>query len=336
MRASDIHLDIKEDHAAIVLRVKGELRLATYISKSQSQNIVGRIKVLSNMRLDITDKSQDGAFVAHLKKVIDPLGDICDQKSINIRAATAPTVFGENIVCRIFAFDTNDGFALDKLGMTESDLSILSRALNKDFGLILVSGPTGSGKTTTLYSCLNYLVSKSRIIVTLEDPVEVVLPHIRQIKVQPEYGFDFSDALKGVLRQDPDVIMVGEIRDPATASLAVQAALTGHLVLATIHAPSALEIIDRLHSLGVRSDMCASVVTLLFSQRNITFASGRKIVFELVEFSQSLKSALMGAHGAGSLSEIVKKEGILLLKDHITHLHHQGMISREDMQKYIR
>lgn len=357
LMASDIHIDIKENFAIIKLRVRGDLQYLTNISKSQAQSIIGRIKVLSNMRLDVSDKSQDGSFMSLVPTFFDDTSDSeikaeddnCKSikevaevrtkalyQNIHVRSATAPTVFGENMVCRIFVADNQRGFDLDKIGLENSDLERLKRTLNKDSGLILVSGPTGSGKTTTLYSCLNHISKKSRLIVTLEDPVEVILPHIRQIKVQDEYDFTFADALRGVLRQDPDVIMVGEIRDEDTAKLAVQAALTGHLVLATIHAPSALSIIDRLHSLGVKSDMCAAVISLLISQRHITLNKGRKVVFEIIEFNQKFKSTLLKSHNSSSLSNIIREDGILLLKDRIENLHYEGLISKDELNKYAR
>ncbi len=333
--ASDIHMDIKEHFALVCLRVRGILQFKTKILRSQAQSIIGRIKVLSGMRLDVSDKSQDGSFMSLIQAPPKNL-QTSPYQNIHVRAATAPTVFGENMVCRIFAAEAHEGFDITKIGLEPADLKTLSKVLERDSGLVLVSGPTGSGKTTTLYSCLNYISARSKIIVTLEDPVEVILPHIRQIKVQDEYGFSFADALRGVLRQDPDVIMVGEIRDEETAKLAVQAALTGHLVLATIHAPAALEIIDRLHSLGVKSDMCAAVLTLLISQRHVTLNEGRRVVFEMIEFNQKFKSILLTAPGSSSLSNIIRKEGILLLKDRIEHLHYEGLISKDEMNKYAR
>lgn len=335
LNSSDIHIDIKENFSVIRLRVKGVLSFETRILKSQAQSIIGRIKVLSGMRLDVSDRSQDGSFMS-LIPALNRIDKSSIYQNIHVRSATAPTVFGENMVCRIFAAEAHEGFDITKIGLEPGDLATLSRVLDRDSGLVLVSGPTGSGKTTTLYSCLNYISARAKVIVTLEDPVEVILPHIRQIKIQDEYGFSFADGLRGVLRQDPDVIMVGEIRDEETAKLAVQAALTGHLVLATIHAPAALEIIDRLHSLGVKSDMCAAVISLLISQRHITISSGRKVVFEMIEFNQKFKSTLLKAHGSSSLSNIIREEGILLLKDRIEHLHYEGLISKDEMNKYAR
>lgn len=334
LKASDIHLDISEYAASITLRVGTNLSYKTSIFHEVARSIVGRIKVMARLRLDINDKSQDGSFT--FRHVFS-----ASEIKAYIRVSTAPTVFGENVVCRIFS-NSIDLFDLRHIGMGESDLRVLTAALHKDSGLILVSGPTGSGKTTTLYACLRHLMATSRMIVTLEDPVEVVIPSIRQIVVQNEQGFGFSNALRSVLRQDPDIIMVGEIRDRETAELAIQAALTGHLVLATIHAVSALGIIDRLNSMGIKSDVCAQVIHLLISQRKISLrdrdGDSAKVIFEMVEFNQKFKSTLMfgGGSGSNSLAQTIREEGIMLLKDRVESMFHEGLISKEEMNKYIR
>jgi len=333
-RASDIHIDIKEASALIRMRLGGHLSFHTYIARSVADALIGRLKLLSGLRIDISDKSQDGSIYYGVQRLF--IYEKTAIKKVHMRVATAPTVFGETVVCRLFAFQDSQTFNIDALGIEYQDILVLKRILNQSSGLILVSGPTGSGKTTTLYACLQYLSRQSKVIVTLEDPVEVILPNIRQIKVQSEYGYGFSEALRGVLRQDPDVIMVGEIRDEQTAALAVQAALTGHLILATIHAPSALEIIDRLHSLGIKSDMCASVVSLLMSQRQIQLETERRVVFEFIEFNYQFKSKLLLTSNSASLAEVIQSQGVLLLKDRIATLHHEGLISREDMYKYVR
>lgn len=325
-RASDLHIDIYEGGSEVYLRISGNTAYHTFVQNTESQSLVGRIKVLANMRLDITDRSQDGSFVFKYLAY-----------TTHVRAATAPTVFGENAVCRLFVTSTTRTvFDLEKLGIDITDLTLLKKVLLYESGLVLVSGPTGSGKTTTLYSCLSEIGRENRVIVTLEDPVEVIMPGIRQIKVQTEYGFGFNAALRGVLRQDPDVIMIGEIRDSDTASLAVQAALTGHLVLATIHAPSALEILDRLHALGVGSSSCASVIALLVSQRKVRTLSGSKVVFEMIEFTKQLKSTLLMSKESYSIAETIHTNGVLLLKDRIQSLYDDGYISREEMNKYMR
>ncbi len=332
LKASDIHLDIAEYAAWVTLRIGTNITNRTSISHEIARSIVGRIKVLARLRLDINDKSQDGAFTFRHKDAESHI-----ETKAYIRVSTAPTVFGENIVCRIFSNNV-DLFDLAHIGLPTEEYEMLISALHKDSGLILVSGPTGSGKTTTLYACLRHLSRQSKVIVTLEDPVEVVIPNIRQIVVQQEQGFGFAHALRSVLRQDPDVIMVGEIRDRETAELAIQAALTGHLVLATIHAVSALGIIDRLNSIGIKSDACAQVINLLVSQRKIHTHSSAKIIFEIVQFNQKFKSALMFSDGAGSnsLAQTIREEGIMLLKDRVENMFHEGLISKDEMNKYIR
>lgn len=331
LHASDVHLDISEYEASVTLRIGTFLSYKTSISHEIMRSIVGRIKVMARLRLDINDKSQDGAFTFRYINHTDT--------KAYIRVSTAPTVFGENVVCRIFSSDI-ELFDLQHIGMSREDHQTLLDALHKDSGLILVSGPTGSGKTTTLYACLRHLTHQSKVIVTLEDPVEVIIPNIRQIVVQQEQGFGFSNALRSVLRQDPDIIMVGEIRDRETAELAIQAALTGHLVLATIHAVSALGIIDRLNSIGIKSDTCAQVINLLISQRKINLSEKResKVVFEVVNFNQKFKSNLMFSTGAGSgsLAQTIREEGVMLLKDRVENLFHEGLISRDEMNKYVR
>ncbi len=336
--ASDVHLDISEYGASVFLRAGTRVSHWTSVSHDVVRSLVGRIKVLARLRLDVTDRSQDGAFSFRRERRGVESSAAADMRAY-VRVSTAPTVFGENAVCRIFS-NSLDLFDLERIGLPPHDLAALTDALHRDSGLVLVSGPTGSGKTTTLYACLRHLMGQSKVIVTLEDPVEVVIPGIRQIIVQHEHGFGFSNALRSVLRQDPDVIMVGEIRDRETAELAIQAALTGHLVLATIHAVSALGIIDRLNAMGIKSESYAQVVSLLVSQRKIGLREPHlsRVVFEIVDFNQKFKSTLAFASGAGSgsLAQTIRDEGIMLLRDRVESLFHEGLISRDEMNKYVR
>lgn len=330
-RASDIHIDIKKHHGHLVLRVSNRLVLSTRVAIASVRQIIGRLKLISGMRTDISDRGQDGAGTLEIPSTIS-LGDIIE---VNFRSATTSTVYGENIVCRIFAMEQHATIHIENLGLPDGDLSLLKENLDKDSGLILVSGPTGSGKTTTLYACLNHIAQSGKMVISIEDPVEIVLPYIRQIKINKDIGYDFKDALKGVLRQDPDVIMVGEIRDSATAELAVQAALTGHLVLATIHAPSALEIIDRLKTLDISPQTCISVIQLLISQKSITLGTGKKIFFELIPLDNKLRK-LFGYGQAKHIADFVKDEGILLLKDQLQAFYKEDRITQEEFNRYIR
>lgn len=322
--ASDIHLDIKRDHGRIVFRIAHQLLFESHIDTSTMRLLIGRLKLISGMRSDISDKAQDGAGCIVIGEVY-----------VYFRSATSPTVFGENIVCRLFATDTGQQKDISTLGLSDPDMILLKENLHKESGLILVSGPTGSGKTTTLYACLSHLASIGKMVISIEDPVEIVLPHIRQIKVNKDIGYDFKDALKGVLRQDPDVIMVGEIRDRETAELAIQAALTGHLVLATIHAPSALEIIDRLKVLGISPSMSVSIIQLLISQKSITIKNKKKILFECIPFDHKLRK-LFGYANQGQIADSVRDAGILLMRDHLSMYKDAGHISTEEFTRYIR
>ncbi len=322
--ASDIHFDIKRDSGCIIFRIAHQLLFESHIDISTIRLLIGRLKLISGMRSDISDKSQDGAGCI-----------VTDRFYIYFRSATSPTVFGENMVCRLFATDTGQQKDISTLGLLDPDMVLLKENLDKESGLILVSGPTGSGKTTTLYACLNYLASIGKMVISIEDPVEIVLPHIRQIKIKKDIGYDFKDALKGVLRQNPDVIMVGEVRDRETAELVIQAALTGHLVLATIHAPSALEIIDRLKVLGISPSMSVSIIQLLISQKSITIKHKKKIVFECIPFDQKLRK-LFGYTSQGQIADSVRNAGILLMRDHLSMYKEAGHISIEEFARYIR
>ncbi len=322
--ASDIHFDIKKKYGHISLRVAHALVYSTYIDIQSLKLLVGRLKLISGMRTDIADKAQDGSGSMDIGR-----------SPISFRAATSPTVYGENIVCRLFASESGAHIGISSLGLSIADEDVLKKNLEKESGLVLVSGPTGSGKTTTLYACLNHLSNQGKMVISIEDPVEVVLPSIRQIKINKDIGYDFKDALKGVLRQDPDVIMVGEIRDKDTAELAIQAALTGHLVLATIHAPSALEIIDRLKVLGISPSMSISIIQLLMAQKSVTIYGTKKIIFECIPLDNKLRS-LFGYARPDHIAESVREAGVLLLRDHLMAYKDTGHISAEEFAKYIR
>jgi type II secretory ATPase GspE/PulE/Tfp pilus assembly ATPase PilB-like protein len=322
--ASDIHFDIKKNHGYISIRVAHALVYSTYIDTPPLKLLVGRLKLVSGMRTDIADKAQDGSGSMDIK-----------DKHVYFRAATSPTVYGENIVCRLFASEDSGHIDISHLGIPFLDEELLKKNLEKESGLILVSGPTGSGKTTTLYACLNHLSDLGKMVISIEDPVEVVLPRIRQIKINKDIGYDFKDALKGVLRQDPDVIMVGEIRDKETAELAIQAALTGHLVLATIHAPSALEIIDRLKVLGISPSMSISIIQLLIAQKAVTIEGAKKIIFECIPLDNKLRS-LFGYARPDHIADSVREAGVLLLRDHLKAYKDAGHITKEEFARYIR
>ena len=256
-RASDIHLEPFEGVVRLRLRVDGRLEEIenALISPSNYNALIGRIKVLSRMNFAEKRKPQDGRFIG-----------VTRGRRVDVRVSILPTLFGESIVLRLLD-KTTAPLDLVQLGFTADTLTALAKLFNRERGLILVTGPTGSGKTTTLYAALAGLNTGTRKIVTIEDPVEYDLAGVNQIQVQPEVGLGFVSALRSILRHDPDIIMVGEIRDAETAALAVQAALTGHLVIATVHADSASGVIPRILEMGVEPFLLASTLVGVVNQR---------------------------------------------------------------------
>ncbi|MBL4644612.1 MAG: Flp pilus assembly complex ATPase component TadA [Candidatus Pacebacteria bacterium] len=254
-RASDVHIERTDKMIKVRFRVDGVLHTSLTLPGNVHQAIVARVKVLSAMRLDERRKPQDGRFSATI-----------GGHKIDFRVSTFPTSNGEKIVMRIL--DRERGFiSLDKIGLSEGNLKKVRSAIARPHGLILVSGPTGSGKSTTLYSMLAEIDRETKNVLSLEDPVEYFIEGVSQSQVRPEIGYTFANGLRTTLRQDPDVIMVGEIRDAETAKLAIQAALTGHLVLSTIHTNSAIGVIPRLVDMGVDPYLIAPTLVLAVAQR---------------------------------------------------------------------
>jgi len=253
--ASDIHIERLKESVRVRFRVDGIMNTSLNLPAKIHSAVVARIKILSNMRLDEKRKPQDGRFSA---KISD--------RRIDFRVSTFPTYFGEKVEMRIL--DQQKGLKkLDELGLTERNLKIIKKAIKKPYGLILISGPTGSGKSTTLYSMLNEVDREHKNVLSLEDPVEYTIDGVSQSQVHPEIGYSFATGLRTTLRQDPDIIMVGEIRDKETAQLAIQAALTGHLVLSTIHTNNAVGVIPRLIDMGVDPYLIAPTLVLAMAQR---------------------------------------------------------------------
>ncbi len=266
--ASDIHIEFNGEKVKVRFRVDGSLHTTIVLPPSIYGGIVARIKILSKLRLDEKRKPQDGGFSANI-----------DGRKVDFRVSTMPAYYGEKVVIRIL--DTEKGVKpLDKLGLSEKNLNMIREALKQPYGLILVTGPTGSGKSTTLYSMLNELDKEKNNIVSLEEPVEYHMPDINQSQMMPEIGYTFASGLRSILRQDPDIIMVGEIRDKETAQLAIQAALTGHLVLSTLHTNNAIGAIPRLIDIGVDPYLIAPTLILSIAQRlaRMTCPSSRKLV----------------------------------------------------------
>ncbi len=253
--ASDIHIEPWRENIKVRFRVDGVMNTSLILPSKVHSAVVARIKILSNMRLDEKRKPLDGRFSARI-----------ENRRIDFRVSTFPTYFGEKIEMRLL--DQEKGVKkLDELGFSDKNLTIIKKAIDKPYGLILLSGPTGSGKTSTLYSMLNEMDREHLNILSLEDPIEYNIEGISQSQVQPEIDYTFASGLRTTLRQDPDVIMVGEIRDKETAQLAIQAALTGHLVLSTIHTNSAVGVIPRLIDMGVDPYLIAPTLILAIAQR---------------------------------------------------------------------
>jgi len=253
--ASDIHIEPGVDKLKVRFRVDGILYTSLFLPKTVHDAVVARIKILTNMKLDEKRKPQDGRFSARV-----------EGRKIDFRVSTFPTYFGEKVVMRILD-PTKKLLTLSSLGFSESQLEVVKRAIKQPYGLILLTGPTGSGKTTSLYSMLNELDKEKYNIVSLEDPVEYDIPGVNQSQVRPEIDYSFANGLRSILRQDPDVIMVGEIRDQETAKLAIQASLTGHLVFSTIHTNNAMGVIPRLIDMGVDPYLIPPTLVLVVGQR---------------------------------------------------------------------
>lgn len=254
-RASDIHIEPQEDKIRVRFRVDGLMHVALVLPKTIHSAIITRIKILSDLKIDETRFPQDGRF-----------GTMVGGKKIDFRISTLPTRYGEKAVLRIL--DPSLGLIeLPQLGLAGRNLRLIEENIQKPFGSILMTGPTGSGKTTTLYSILRKINDESVNIITLEDPIEILLPGINQSQIQEEIGYTFASGLRSILRQDPDIIMVGEIRDSDTANLATHASLTGHLVFSTLHTNDSIGVIPRLIDLGVEKYLIAPTLNLAAAQR---------------------------------------------------------------------
>ena len=256
--ASDIHFEPQESYLRVRFRIDGDLREVANLPKELTQLVVSRVKILSNLKIDEARVPQDGRFGS---KIFD--------REIDFRVATFPTPLGEKVAIRVL--DPTTGLkSFEALGLTGVNLKIVQEGLEKPFGMLLVTGPTGSGKTTTLYAMLQQLNKDDVNIVSLEDPVEYFVPGINQSQVRPEIGYDFASGLRQILRQDPDIIMVGEIRDTETAGLAINAALTGHIVLSSLHTNNAAGVIPRLIDMKVEPFLLPSALNLMIAQRLIS------------------------------------------------------------------
>lgn len=265
---SDIHIEPQDTEARLRIRLDGILQDVIFFDHNVFRHLLSRLKLLSKLKLNITDKPQDGRFTIEV-----------EEQLIEIRTSSLPAEYGESVVMRIL--NPKSLISLEDLGLRKDLYDTFEKEINKPNGMIIVTGPTGSGKTTTLYAFMKKIQNPEIKIITLEDPIEYHLKGISQTQVNPEGGYTFADGLRSIVRQDPDVILVGEIRDLDTASIALQAALTGHLVLSTLHTNDAAGTIPRLTDLGTQASSIAPALKMAVAQRLV-----RKVCKKCAELSK--------------------------------------------------
>ena len=336
-RASDIHIEARPFSSLVRIRVDGLLQTQYEYPSEFHERLITRIKILA--RLDIAEKRipQDGHLCIGLN---------FSNPEIDCRVSLLPTLYGEKAVIRILQSQIRE-LDLEKIGLLPEQLDLLQNAIAQPNGLILVTGPTGSGKTRTLYSCLNKLNQTHRNLCSIEDPIEIRMPGVNQVAYHPRAGLEFSTIIKALLRQDPDVIMIGEIRDGATANLAIQAAQTGHLVLSTLHTRDARSAISRLQSLGVEKELLESCLLCVSSQRLVRTCctSCRKPKFG-EKFNQVIEvcSACDGARYLGRIGvhEVLNSKQVLnsslpyiSMNDAGTHYINAGLIDQTSFNAEI-
>ena len=281
-KASDIHIEPIEESLIIRCRIDGVLRKIMELPKTVAPALVSRIKILSNLKIDEHRIPQDGQFTV-----------MVDDKEIDLRIAISPVTWGEQVVIRLLD-KTGMSMNIEKMGMSGRALRTVMEGIKKPNGMILTSGPTGSGKSTTLYALIQQIKSEEINVVTLEDPVEYKMAGINQIQVNVDAGLTFASGLRSILRQDPDVVMVGEIRDSETASLAVQAALTGHLVFSTLHTNSAAGILPRLLDMGIEPFLLSSTLNVVIGQRLVRRVTEKRETYKSSEIETEGINAIIG------------------------------------------
>ena len=335
-RASDIHVEAAETELRVRLRVDGALRTLRTIPDADRAAVASRLKVMADLNISERRRPQDGRAQVAVRG-----------RAIDLRVSTLPTQFGESIVLRLL---DRQRVALDwpALGFEPARVAAIEAIVRRPHGLFLVAGPTGSGKTTTLYTALSRINSEDRKVVTVEDPIEYALAGVNQVQVEPRIEMTFARALRAILRQDPDVVMVGEIRDQETAEIAVRAALVGRLVLSTIHTNDAVSAIDRLHDLGVPRYLIAATLRGVLSQRLVrrlcpscggdgctacarTGRAGRLVVCELLATDAALGEAIASGTQGRALLALAAGRGFVTLDREGENLVRQGVVDRRDL-----
>lgn len=344
MNASDVHIEPFHDRTRIRFRIDGVLQLAEILDRDLHIGLVSRIKVLAKLNIAEQRLPQDGRIKMAIRG-----------KDVDFRIATSPSVDGESVVLRIL--DRREiPLDLESLGFSQASIMELRKLLRLPNGILLVTGPTGSGKSTTLYSALQELNRTELKIFSVEDPVERHITGISQIPIKPQIGLDFAQVLRSILRQDPDVIMIGEIRDRETAQIAVQAALTGHLVLSTLHTNSAVAAVTRLRNLGIDDFLLASSLRGILAQRLLrkccpahslpnanlpcktcsgTGYRGRTVAHELVVVSRNISEAILNGASDQLISELALREGTTSLYQTGERLVKEGITTRGEMMRVL-
>ena len=341
MRASDIHYDPRCDDSVVRLRIDGQIEHAGTIPKRIHEEVIARMKILAGVRTDIHAIPQDGRWKAEI-----------GGKSYNIRISFMPTYHGENAVLRILSTQISEDISFAKLGFTPDHVRSIAGSMNLTSGLILVTGPTGSGKTTTIHTCLSLKAREPLSIIPLEAPIEYEIPSVRQVYIRHTHGVTFASGLRSALRQDPDVIMVGEIRDAETARVAIHTALTGHLVLSTLHTNSALEAIPRLIDMGVDHYLLASTLRLIVAQRLVRamchdcFAAGcelcrgsgyvgRSVIAEVCEVGPELRSCISKKEPVSSCLAEARAQGFRPMVEDGHEKVEWGITTREEVARVL-
>ncbi|MDD5067283.1 MAG: GspE/PulE family protein [bacterium] len=350
-RASDIHIENYGEKALLRYRIDGYLYEQREIAAKDLAATISRIKIMSDLNIAEKRLPQDGRIVIQDKNY-----------NVDIRVSIIPGIYGENVVLRLL--DKGKFIPdLDNIGLEGKGLSLLKKLITRPYGLILVSGPTGSGKTTTLYSIIQRINSKDKKVLTIEDPVEYKLDNVLQVEVKPGIGLDFSRGLRSFLRHDPDIIMVGEIRDYETAEIAIRASLTGHLVLSTVHTNNASSAVTRLLDMKVEPFLVASTTVLVMSQRLVrtlcdkckvpedkksagyrpkgckecgqTGFKGRTGIFELMEITPGIRKAVTANKTAEEINDIAVKQGMISMYESGMEKVKQGLTTVDEVRRVI-
>jgi general secretion pathway protein E len=340
---SDIHFEPMSSGMRVRMRRDGALSSLQELDKEHVQQVVNRLKVMAGMDIAVTRLPQDGKHPWRAPG--------SDESSIDLRFSTLPTIRGEKVEVRILNKSTG-ALTLETIALPELIRARLLAALGKAYGLFLVVGPTGSGKTTTLYSLLQYLNSPRKNIITIEDPVEYQLPGINQVQVNPRTGLTFASGLRTILRQDPDIILVGELRDLETAEIAFRAALTGHLVLATLHTRDTLEAVIRLQDMGISSFTLSSALRGVLAQRLIPLLctdcqgrggeccgrsgyKGRRALFEYLGVESKIQETIHKTVSYNQLAAAVHNESYRSFRTSAEEMLAAGITTREQLSEFL-